>query len=557
MPNQNVNASVQFKDDSLFDTSNGTRDTRGLGGHPRGLTTLFFTEMWERFSYYGMRGILILYMVAPVAEGGLGFDSVRATSIYGTYTMAVYLTALPGGFIADKFLGLRRSVLIGGIIIALGHFTLAFRELSFFYAGLALIVIGTGFLKPNISGLVGNLYAENDARRDSGFSIFYMGINIGAFIAPLVCGYFAQSHSFKSFLAANNLDARHSWHYGFAAAGIGMTIGLIQFIAYRAQLVERTTPQVSKESLHITKAQHATENLRHQEENLRHQESASREAVSDDKNLSAQATDPQANNRQRLYAKTPAINNNNANDHTTQPSRYQTEDRTNRGHGSLPVGQPKLTATEWKRLTAIFIFFLFITLFWSIYEQAGSSLNLFADRLTRTEALGFAFPSSWFQAVPALFVIALAPLFSALWLRLGARQPSAPAKFTLGLIALGGGTLLMIPASLLAANARVSPVWLLGVYFLHVVGEMCLSPVGLSTVTKLAPVKLVGLMLGVWFLASALGNKIAGALAGLFNEKDTDLLIKLFGGMTLAAFFAAAVLALLTPAIRRLMSGVK
>lgn len=465
-------------------------DTRGIGGHPRGLTTLFFTEMWERFSYYGMRAILLLYMVAPVAAGGLGFDTVRATSIYGTYTMAVYLTALPGGYIADRYLGLRRSVLIGGIVIALGHFSMAFNNISFFYAGLSLIVLGTGLLKPNISGLVGSLYGEGDPRRDGGFSIFYMGINIGAFIAPLVCGYLAQGEGFKRFLAASGFDPQASWHWGFAAAGIGMTLGLVQFILHRERL-----PHVG------------------------------------------------ANSRREQSSGTIAASTGESN---------QTRNRQ-----SGIVESAGLSSAEWKRIGAILIFFSFTALFWSIYEQAGSSLNLFADRLTRTEIFGFRFPSSWFQSVPALFVIALAPVFSILWVRMGDRQPSSPAKFTFGLLFLGVGTLLMIPASLLAAQDRVSPVWLLGVYFLHVVGELCLSPVGLSTVTKLAPVKFVGLMLGVWFLASALGNKIAGALAGLFDEKNTSSLLTLFGGMALAALVAAIVLALLTPIIRRLMGGVR
>ncbi len=477
---------------STFDEASAASiDAGGFGGHPRGLTTLFFTEMWERFSYYGMRAILLLYMVAPVAAGGLGFDTVRATSIYGTYTMSVYLTALPGGFIADRFLGLRRAVLIGGIIIAIGHFSMAFSGISFFYGGLILIALGTGLLKPNISGLVGSLYAEGDARRDGGFSIFYMGINIGAFIAPLVCGYLAQGEGFKSFLASSGFNPQASWHWGFAAAGIGMTLGLAQFVLFRQRL-------------------------------------------------------PNDNERSNQL--------DNQLDYQSNDARLELDNQTNEGRD---VENSKLTVVEWKRIGAILIFFSFTALFWSIYEQAGSSLNLFADRLTRTEIFGFAFPSSWFQSVPALFVIALAPVFSVLWLRMGKRQPSSPAKFMFGLLFLGLGTLLMIPASLLAAQGRVSPVWLLGVYFLHVVGELCLSPVGLSTVTKLAPIKLVGLMLGVWFLASALGNKIAGALAGMFDENDIDSLLTLFGGMGVAAIVATVILALLTPTIRRLMGGVR
>src|SRR5262245_8229650 len=204
-----------------------TTDRGGIGGHPRGLTTLFFTELWERFSYYGMRAILVLYMVTAAAEGGLGFDTKHASSIYGWYTMSVYLTALPGGFIADRFLGARLAVLVGGVIIAFGHFSMIFHSMTTFYLGMALIAIGTGFLKPNISAMVGGLYPRNDPRRDSGFSIFYMGINLGAVLAPLVIGYFAQGETFRRFLSASGFDPNGGWHWGFGAAGVGMIVGLV------------------------------------------------------------------------------------------------------------------------------------------------------------------------------------------------------------------------------------------------------------------------------------------------------------------------------------------
>src|SRR5215212_4679096 len=225
------------------------RDASGLGGHPAGLTTLFFTELWERFSYYGMRAILVLYMVALPGQGGLGFDTKRAASIYGTYTMSVYLTALPGGFIADKWLGARLAVLLGGIVIACGHFTMVFQSTNFLYAGMALIAIGTGLLKPNISAMVGGLYRENDPRRDSGFSLFYMGINVGAVLAPLVCGYLAQSEGFKGFLASSGFDPAGSWHWGFGAAGVGMTLGLVVFLLQRGRLrqAERRMRKFSRE----------------------------------------------------------------------------------------------------------------------------------------------------------------------------------------------------------------------------------------------------------------------------------------------------------------------
>ncbi len=448
-------------------------DTSGFGGHPRGLATLFFTELWERFSYYGMRAILVLYMVAPVANGGLGFDTKTAASIYGTYTMSVYLTTLPGGLIADRLLGARLAVLIGGIIIACGHFSMVFTAPAFFYGGLVLIAAGTGLLKPNISTMVGSLYGENDPRRDSGFSIFYMGINLGAVLAPLVCGYLAQGEGFKNFITALGFNPATSWHWGFGAAGVGMTLGLIVYLAQRRRL---------------------------------------------------------GNIGQSLRPKKDA---------------------------ATVAAPPPLTTTEWKRVGAIFVFFLFTILFWAAYEQKGASLNLFADRLVRTEAFGYKFPSSWLQSMTAFFVIILAPLFSMLWVRMGERQPSSPVKFTLGLLFIGAGYVLMVPAAMLTASGKISPLWLAGLYFLEVLGEMCLSPVGLSVVTKLAPAKVLGIMMGVWFLAAALGNKLAGYLAGFFDANNAGVLTALYGGIAAGLLLSAAVLAALTPAIRRMMGNVR
>lgn len=442
----------------------------GIGGHPRGLTTLFFTELWERFSYYGMRAILILYMVAPLSQGGLGLETQRAASIYGTYTMAVYLLALPGGWIADRFIGSWLSVLLGGIIIATGHFTMVFTwELSF-YLGLGLVAMGTGLLKPNISTMVGSLYSKNDPRRDGGFSIFFMGINIGAALAPIICGYLAQGESFKRLLASYGINPASSWHWGFAAAGVGMVIGLIQFLSNQKQL----------------------------------------------KNISLRA-----------------------------------------GTYSSSLSKKPLTTEERKRVRAIFIFFVFTVIFGIASEQAGSSLNLFAYKLTRTEILGWTFPSSWFQSVIPIYVIILAPLFSVLWSRMGRRQPSTPIKFSFSLFFLGLAFLLMIPASLLATAGKVSPLWLLSVFFLQEIGSVLLNTVGLSTVTKLAPVKLAGVMMGVWFLASAVANKLAGYVAGLFDENNTELLAFLFGSLAVMVLVASGILRLLTPTIRKLMVNVK
>jgi proton-dependent oligopeptide transporter, POT family len=423
---------------------------RGFFGHPRGLSTLFFTEMWERFSYYGMRAFLILYMVAPTSAGGLGFADADAASIYGTYTGSVWGAAILGGIVADRFLGQYRAVLIGGIIIALGHFTLAFKALPFFYTGLGLIVIGTGLLKPNVSTMVGSLYGPGDSRRDAGFSIFYMGINLGAFIGPLVAGWLAQ---------------RVDWHLGFASAGVGMAFGLTQYVLGKRRL------------------QPALDRLA-------------------DKPIDAG----------------PAVT----------------------GGASTGSGLAFTTA-EWKRIGAIVVFFLVAILFWGAYEQAGSTLNLFADRYTRTEMLGFSFPSSWFQSVQPIFVIMLAPVFAWLWMRLGPREPSVPAKFAFGLLFMGLSFLVLVPAGAMAQSGdavRISPWWLIAAYGISELGELCLSPVGLSAVTRLSPARIVGLMMGVWFLSNAFGNKLAGWAAGFFSTMPLQSLF----GVVAAILVVSAVL---------------
>jgi POT family proton-dependent oligopeptide transporter len=431
-------------------------------GHPRGLSILFFTETWERFSYYGMRAILILYMVAPPAQGGPGFSTERAASIYGWYTMLVYAAAIPGGLIADRFLGHSRAVLAGGILIACGHFSMAIHGLSFFFGGLALICAGTGLLKPNVSTMVGKLYAPADPRRDSGFSIFYMGINIGAMLSPLVCGYLGQ---------------RVDWHAGFAAAGIGMTLGLVTFSSGRRWLPEPSS-------------------------------------------LGWGLCGPP------IPLATPSS-------------------------GPHEPSSRRFTAEERRRLSVIGILFFFAVLFWGAFEQAGSSLTLFADRYTRLSLFGLSFPSSWFQVEQPLFVLILAPVFAWMWLRMGQRQPSSPAKFAAGLLLVGAGFLILVPAAAAAQSRgiRVSPLWLTALYLVHTFGELCLSPVGLSLVTKLAPARVVGLMMGVWFLATAFGNKLAGWVAGFF---DVVPVARLFFLVALTGIVASVLLAFLIRPIRRL-----
>jgi POT family proton-dependent oligopeptide transporter len=429
-------------------------------GHPRGLSTLFFTEMWERFSYYGMRAFLILYMTASVANGGLGFDDKHAATVYGNYVGSVWLTPILGGLIADRLLGQYRSVLLGGSIIALGHFTLAFKTLSTFYGGLALIVIGTGLLKPNVSTIVGSLYEDRDERRDAGFSVFYMGINLGAFIGPIIAGGLAQ---------------KVNWHLGFAMAGFGMVLGLIQYVVGRRHI----EPGLARLAARPKPAAAATGNER-------------------------------------------------------------------RG----------FTAEEWKRIVVIFVLFIFASIFWGAYEQAGSTLNLFGDRYTNNTVFGLSYPSSWYVSVQALFVIALSPIFAWIWIRLGHRQPSVPAKFALALLFGGVAFLLLVPAGSIAqsgAGIKVSPLWLVGAYFIEEWGELCLSPVGLSAVTKLAPVRIVSLMMGVFFLSNSLGNKLAGWTAGFFSSMP---LSQLFGAVAVVCLVAAAIMFVLIRPVKKLMGGV-
>ena len=438
-------------------------DEQRFFGHPRGLATLFFTEMWERFSYYGMRAFLILYMVHA-----LGFDDQHAGRVYGNYTAGVWAAAILGGILADSWLGQYRSVLIGGIIIAVGHFTLAFHPLPFFYTGLSFIVVGTGLLKPNVSGLVGALYEPGDARRDAGFSIFYMGINLGATIGPFIAGGLAQ---------------KVDWHLGFACAGVGMTLGLLQYVLGRRHL----QPAIERLARRPTAVATATG-----------------------------AAPPEG------------------------------------GGGFLGF-----TRAEWKRIAAMGVFFVFAAIFWGAYEQAGSSLNLFGDRYTTLRILGFNFPSSWYVSVQAIFVIVLAPVFAWLWIRLGNYEPTTPTKFAFGLFFVGLSFLfLLIPAAAIQGTPglRVSPFWLVGCYFIQELGELSISPVGLSVFTKLAPVKIVGMMLGLWFLADSVGNKVAGYAAGFISSAPLSQLFGVVGAVCIGASLIA--FAIVKP-VKRLMGGVR
>jgi POT family proton-dependent oligopeptide transporter len=489
----------------------GPARSGGFAGHPPGLATLFFTELWERFSYYGMRALLALFVVAPLPAGGLGLSTVDAARIYGNYTMAVYMLSIPGGFIADRYLGAHRAVLAGGTIIAAGHFSLAIHSPVAFYIGLALVALGTGLFKPNISAMVGALYRPGDERRDAGFSIFYMGINIGGFVAPLVTGFLAQSALFKGWLADMGFDPALSWHWGFGAAGVGMTLGLILYVLQGRRLKEvGGAPEVAEAtwgtSLLVLAGTLAVMVL-------------------------TMASDaPQLQWTRALFVLVPVA----------VIAWFATK-------GDL----------DGKRIAAIFVFFIAAMIFWAIFEQAGLTIALFADQLTRAEIGGLPFPSAWFQSLNPLFVILLAPLFAWGWVRLGPSQPSSPVKFVLGLAFLGLSFLLMVPAALLTAEGRVSPLWLVGLFFLQTVGELFLSPVGLSTMTKLAPARLVGLMLGVWFLGAAWGNKLAGILGSGFTATDASGLALFFLQQAAMVGVATLLLLALVPWVKRLMGGVR
>jgi proton-dependent oligopeptide transporter, POT family len=488
------------------------REDHSFFGHPRGLSTLFFTEMWERFSYYGMRALLILFMAAPVSAGGLGFDTVTAGAVYGLYTSMVYMTTLPGGWVADRLIGQRRAVLYGGILIASGHFSMAFPTITTFYLGLFLIVLGTGLLKGNVSVIVGQLYAPKDTRRDAGFSIFYMGINMGAFFAPLICGYLGQ---------------RINWHVGFASAGVGMVFGLVQYVLGGKHLGDA--------GLYPAPAASPAAATR-----LRQQSVFVGGAV-----LAA------------VIAFGVAISTG-----AIAITARQVSDAAGYFLLILTLAffawlflSGSWTPDERKRLYAITGFFLAAAVFWSLFEQAGSTLNLFADRDTSTTILGWNYPSSWFQSMNSFFIWTFAPVFAWLWIRLGPREPSTPVKFALGEILVGAGfAALVIAAGLASSGVQVSPLWLTVTYLLHTFGELCLSPVGLSAMTKLAPVRIAGLMMGVWFLATSVGNFIAGRLAGFYEAMP---LSRLFMTIALFGFVAGAVMLAFSGPIKRLMGEVK
>jgi POT family proton-dependent oligopeptide transporter len=435
---------------------------------PRGLYLLFNVEMWERFSYYGMRAFLFLFLISTA--GGFGWSKKDAATLYSWYTALVYLTPMFGGFLADRFLGTHRAILIGSVLIASGHFCLAVASKITFFVGLGLIIVGTGFHKSNISTMVGQLYGEGDKRRNSAFTIFYMGINTGAFLGQIICGYFAKT-------------PRFGWHWGFGAAGVGMVLGTIVYISRKRKLLG-------------------------------------------------------------TIGDIPA-------------ARVRVGNR-------VAADQP-LSVEQKRQIAAIGILAIFNIFFWSAFEQAGTSMNLFAEERTRRTFFGWLMPAPWFQSVNALSIMLFAPVFAALWTRLAARgrEPSTPHKFVWALVLVALGFAVMVgAASRSEGGVSVSPLWLTAAYVLHTWGELCLSPVGLSMVSRLAPPKLGSLMMGLWFFSFFLSDLVGGLVAGQIEKIEKGQLFHLLGGQAdfflifvLVPLLGAAVLWLLSGRVTRLMEG--
>ncbi len=481
-------------------------------GHPRGLATLFMTELWERFSYYGMRALLVLFMTAPAAAGGMALDVATAGAIYGLYTSSVYMLSLPGGWLADRFLGQRRAVLYGGALIAAGNLALAVPATEAFYLGLVVSALGAGLLKPNVSVMVGQLYEPGDSRRDAGFSIFYMGINLGAFLSPLACGYLGQ---------------RIDWHLGFGLAAVGMVLGLAQYTAGGKHL--------SPVSLRPAAPAQGEEGKR-----LRSRVRSAAAGL-----VFAAAALGLLHWKGILNISAQALSN----------AMGAVLLATSIGFFAWVFSIGSWTPVERRRLAVVAVLFLASALFWCVFEQAGSTLNLFAERSTNKNVFGYEFPASWLQSLNALFIIALAPVFAWLWVKLGAREPSSPAKFVWGLLAAGAGfAVLAVGAGRTADGAQASPLWLVAVYLLHTVGELCLSPVGLSAMTKLAPARIGGLLMGAWFLSLSVGNYLGGRIASLYEALPQATLFWYIGAFGIGA---GLFLAMLVAPTRRLMGGVK
>jgi proton-dependent oligopeptide transporter, POT family len=503
--------------------------TKEILGHPIGLFVLFATEMWERFSFYGMKALLIYYLTKYHL-----FADDAGNYIVGSYAALVYALPVVGGYLADKYLGFRKAVIFGGILLVMGHLGLVYeghqaylaengevvqdkRALQFFFFSLALIILGVGFLKANISSIVGELYDKNDVRRDSGFTIFYMGINLGSFVATLLCGYLGENYG---------------WGYGFGAAGIGMVLGLATFVWGQKHLMGKAEP---KDPLTLSQPLFL---------------GISREHLIYGLSFPA------------LFVIAWMVQDHGVVDWTL---------RITGGFALLMIVfyATRSEKVVRERLLALTVLILFSVVFWALFEQAYTSMNLFADRVLQREIGGWTIPGPWFLSLNALFIIVFAPVLASLWVKLGKYNPNTPVKFSIAILLAGlGFGALVLGVGTTAEGAKVAMIWLVLAYFLHTLGELCISPVGLSSVTQLAPRKIAGFMMGVWFLATAASEFIAAVLANLAKiDTDggevTDLSLaiasyaNLFGKLFWAGLICGGVLLILSPFIKKLMHGVK
>ncbi|MEU2155786.1 oligopeptide:H+ symporter [Streptomyces sp. NPDC019396] len=486
---------------SLTQDSVGTPPERTFLGHPRGLATLFMTEMWERFSYYGMRALLVLYLVSGGADaaagsqgGGLAMTAATASAIYAVYVSMVYLMAMPGGWFGDRVWGARKTVTIAAFVIMAGHLSLAVPGQAMFFVGLVLVAVGSGLLKANISTMVGHLYdGPDDPRRDGGFTVFYMGINLGAFVAPLVIGTVGETYN---------------WHAGFALAAVGMGLGLVQFLIGSKSL----SPKSNVVPNPLSPAERSGILLKVA-------------AVT-----AATAVFYGAVVMAGMYTLNWAL----------VPLTLAgliipiaVLVRIKRDKGLDRIEQSKMSAYIW--------FFVAAAVFWMIYDQGGSTLSLFADGKTADTLLGIGFPATWYQSLNPLFVMALAPVFAWLWLWLARRnqEPSTIVKFAMALVLVGGSFFVfVVPMAMAGDGTKVSPMWLVSIYMIQTIAELCLSPVGLSVTTKMAPRKYASQMMGVWFLAVTAGDCATGLLALAGVDLNGTSIIAMQAALAFAAGLA-------------------
>jgi POT family proton-dependent oligopeptide transporter len=491
-------------------------------GHPRGLATLFLTEMWERFTFYGMRAVLILFLVATVASGGLGLDDKTAAAIYGLYNAGVYLAALPGGWVADRLIGAQRAVMLGGLAITAGNLLLAISTTpGGFYIGLVVIIIGVGLLKPNVSAIVAGLYPEGGARLDSAFTIFYIGINVGAALGPLVIPVAQIYFGLRA---------------GFGVGAVFMILGVVQFYFTRKYLGDSG---VHPAPIHAAGG--------------------------------AKSLVPRSKEWMRLWIGVAVLVLGLAAVNlgwipVSPLALAQAAAYIIGGMGVLYFAYyflfADLNLEERKRGVVLVVLFCGCALFFSGFEQAGSSMNLFAERYTdRTIGwLHFVIPTGWFQSFNSIFIVLFAPFFAWIWIALARRNlnPSAPAKFALGVMLMGSGFLVMAAAATIVAHgSQVLPYWLIMTYLFHTFGELCLSPVGLSYYTKLAPKRFVGQMMGMWFLATSLGNLVAGLIAGEFDANNVAAMPGQYMHIVYFSLGVGAVLLVLSHPLKKLMGGVQ